>query len=292
VTAKRRRRGLIEALRALEISFAERRAGADETGAALILALIFLIVAALTLTALVTFAGTGLLVTSGITSQRGLQYGADGAVEIAIQHVRYQADAYPTLLDCLGTTTGTPTNSSVQLTEYQVTATYMVHCSAIPFQYVFNSSTATTTNGKTFKTATLFTSSNPSFVGYGFSIFGSGTVTRVVAETTFSNTITLLKSAMTSGPNQHIQLIAPYQRLVAFYACRATSLCQTSRVPTYEQNVEKPYSGGNPAGYLVKAVVGLGDLAPAGTFQCNLSTTSTCGESVQVLQWTVASANH
>ena len=276
-----KRRAPLDMLRTLDASIARRRADADDSGAALILALIFLIVAALTLTALVTFAGTGLLDTAGFTSQRGLQYGAEGAVQIAIQHVRYQADAYPTVADCLGTTSSSPTSGSVQLSEFRVAVTYKVYCHSVPFDPVFKSASATISS-KTVTTSNLFTTSNPTFVGYGFTIVGSSTVTSVVAETTLMHTITL-QTAVTSGTNERIELIAPYQRLVAFYACRAATCSKTTTFAT-SKNV------------VVKALVGFGDLSSTGAYKCNQATTSTptstCGESVRVVQWTVASANH
>lgn len=283
MTGERRRRGLVEARRALEASFAQRRADADETGAALILALIFLIVAALTLTALVTFAGTGLLVTAGFTSQRGLQYGAGGAVEIAIQRIRYQPSAYTTLSNCLGSTA--TTSSSVQLTEFQATARYRVYCKGATVSSVpTSSSTAViSAGGQTVTTAALFSTANPSFVGYGFSVVGASTVTTVVAETTSDHTVQL-KSAVQAGTTSTIELLAPYQRLVTLYACRAATCTvlttHTVRVMT-------------PTHVLVKAVVGFGDqLTSTGKDACSTATRTACGKSYVLTQWTVASANH
>ena len=280
MTGERRRRGLVEALRALEVSIARRRAGVDETGAALILALIFLIVAALTLTALVTFAGTGLLDTAGFTSQRGLQYGAGGAVEIAIQRVRYQPSAYSTLSNCLGTTA----TSSVQLKEFQATARYRVYCKGATVSSVptFSSTAVISAGGRTVTTAALFSTTNPSFVGYGLSVVGASTVTTVLAETTTRHTVQL-KSAVGAGTSSTVELLAPYQRLVTFYACRAAT-CTVLK--THTVTVMKPQA------VLVKAVVGFGDIASTGADTCSTASTATCGESMVVTQWTVASANH
>ena len=278
---RRRRSGPIEVLPALDAALARRRAGADETGAALILALIFLIVAALTLTALVSFAGTGLLNAAGFSSQRGLQYGAEGAVEIAVQHVRSEAGTYKTLANCLGPTA----TMSVQLTEFQLTARYRVYCQGVTYPTAPVSSSTATVSLKTVTTHVLFTIDYTSFVGYGFSIANSGTVTSVVGETTSANTITLQTAAVTSGIKT-IELFAPYQRLVTFYACRATG------TTTCESQVEQPYASGNPHGDLVKAVVGFGDLTSTGKDECNATVTTSCGTSYVVTQWTVASANH
>ena len=258
---------------------AERSRARDDTGAALILALVFLIVAALTLTALVSFAGTGLLDTAGFTSQRGLQYGANGALEIAVQNVRYQSGAYPTLRNCLGTTPNT--SSSVQLTEYQQTADYRVYCkgTTVPVP-IF---TTATVSGTTVTTTRLFTTTHASFVGYGFSVVGSSTVTSIVAETTAAHTVQL-KAPLPSG-TEHVELLPPFQRLVTFYACRATT-CRMVTPPTHTVKVMTPKS------VLVKAVVGFGDIASTGKDTCRTATMTSCGESYVVTQWTVASANH
>ncbi len=255
-----------------------RRHRRDERGAALILALVFLIVAALTLTALVTFAGTGLLDTAGFTSQRSLQYGANSAVEIAIQRVRYESTSSPTLENCLG---ATPT-SSVQLTEYQVTATYRVYCKGTSVPVPTYSSSAKV-SGTTVKTTRLFTTTHASFVGYGFSVVGTSTLTSIVAETTSQHTVQLKASVGSVAPGKSVELLPPYQRLVAFYACRSTT-CRV--VATHTVTVMTPKS------VLVKAVVGFGDIAATGKDTCSTSSTSTCGESMVVTQWTVTSADH
>ena len=268
--------GPLQAVRALKAAIAQKRSHVDDAGAALILALVFLIVAALTLTALVTFAGTGLLDTAGFTSQRSLQYGANGAVEIAIQRVRYEATSYPALENCLGTTP----SSSVQLTEYQRTAQYRVYCkgTAVP-EPTFSSSAYV--SGTTVTTTRLFTTAHASFVGYGFSVVGTSTVTSIVAETTSAHTVQL-KTLAQSG-TETVELIPPYQRLVTFYACRATT-CSVVTTRTVTKMT--------PAKVLVKAVVGFGDLASTGADTCSTASIRTCGESMIVTQWTVSSANH
>ena len=274
-----RRWGPIEVLRALEAALSQRRAEVDDTGASLILALIFLIVAALTLTALVSFAGTGLLDTAGFTSERGLQYGADGAVEIAIQHVRYQTDAYTKLANCLG-------SSYVNLTEFQVTAQYRVYCDGVTYPSVptFSTTATVTVKGITVTTSRLFTVSHASFVGYGLSVVGASTVSSVLAETTSAHTVQVTP-AIRMGTSSTIELLAPYQRLVTFYACRAT------RTKTCAFRTTTSVRGMTPEHVLVKAVVGFGDLMPTGKDECKAPTTASCGESYVVTQWSVSSAN-
>ena len=261
---------------------ARRSRPRDERGAALILALVFLVVAALSLTALLTFAGTGLLDTAGFTSQRGLQYGANGAVEIAIQRVRYQSDAYTTLKNCLGATT----TSSVQLTEYQQTAQYRVYCKGESVPSTIGSRTATV-SGKVVTTSSLFAASSTSFVGWGFAVGHGASVSSVVAETVSQHTVTLAQTVTSATlalvPKYGIELFAPYQRLVTFYACRSMtcSVVTTSTVTLM-----------TPNSVLVTAVVGFGDLKATGKDSCTPADATSCGESFVVTQWTVSSANH
>ncbi len=66
----------------------------DEEGATLVLALVFMIIVALVLLALVTFSGDGILNTSNVLQQQSLEYRSAGAVEVAIQTVRYTDTAY------------------------------------------------------------------------------------------------------------------------------------------------------------------------------------------------------
>lgn len=249
------------------------RRARGEIGAALVLALVFLVVAALTLTALVTFAGTGLLVTAPLVAQRSLQYGANGATEIAIQQVRGRPTFYPTLTNCLDTPP-VPT-ASVQPSEWQSTALYRVFCQGAP---VFTQQTNAQVSGLKITTPHLFTVRHTSFVGYG--VIGTGIpttpVTTIVAETVTNNTVTLSKSAG-APKTETVGLLSPFQRLVTFYTCKATTAtCIPSTVLTH---------------YLVKAVVGFGDRTASGNDTCHTSVKTTCGESLIVRQWTVARAN-
>lgn len=272
-------RGPFGSLRALRAAASQRRSDAGETGASLVLALVFLIVAALTLTALVTFAGTGLLDTTGLTSQRGVQYGASGAIEIAIQHVRQTSAYYAELQNCLGTTP--TTTSSVQITEFQVSAHYRVYCQGAMVSLAPTGSHSASVSGQTVTTSGLFNLNHPSFVGYGFSVAGTSVVTTVVSETPTTAHTVQLKAAVKSGPNETITLFPPYQRVVTFYACRQTT-CATVTTHTVREMTVKSV--------LVKAVVGFGDLVSTGQDQCETTPTA-CGKSYVVTQWTVSSAN-
>jgi hypothetical protein len=56
----------------------------------LVLALVFVVSVALVLLAVVTLGGTSLIETANLQNTRSIQYAADGAVDAAIQVVRYQ----------------------------------------------------------------------------------------------------------------------------------------------------------------------------------------------------------
>jgi hypothetical protein len=65
----------------------------DESGAVLILALIFLVAVSLIVTALLTFVGTSLSATTAFNSERNLEYAATSTVNLAIQQTRYTFNA-------------------------------------------------------------------------------------------------------------------------------------------------------------------------------------------------------
>ena len=295
--------GPFGAIAALKAALSQRRSVANDTGASLILALVFLIIAALTLTALVTFAGSGLLATAGYTSQRGLQYGASGAIEIAIQRVRYRPHYYLRLHNCLGTTPNT--SSSVRLTEFQLSARYRVYCQGrlVSLQPTVSYTAMVSGNGITVTTSSLFNPQHPSFVGYGFSVAGTNFVTTVVSETPTTTHTVQLRTPVQGGPTpETVDLFSPYQRLVTFYACRkttatnataATTVTSATTCVTHTMSTVKVMT---PRSVLVKAVVGFGDfLMPTGKNQCVTTPAppaTACGTSYVVTQWTVTSANH
>jgi hypothetical protein len=61
----------------------------DESGAVLILALVFVIVTGVVGVALASLTSTNLMATSSLQAKRGVEFEADGAVDAAIQMVRY-----------------------------------------------------------------------------------------------------------------------------------------------------------------------------------------------------------
>jgi hypothetical protein len=73
---------------------------ADETGSALILALVFIISVGLLVGVLINLVETNLLATSTLSQQRALQEAADGALETAVQTIRYPTMPYPFTGEC------------------------------------------------------------------------------------------------------------------------------------------------------------------------------------------------
>src|SRR5580700_11247366 len=63
--------------------------GRDENGAVLILALIFLIVVGLVITALLSWVGNSLTDTGSFQTARDVEFGATGAINLAVQNTRY-----------------------------------------------------------------------------------------------------------------------------------------------------------------------------------------------------------
>jgi hypothetical protein len=110
------------------IRMAHRRtpAGHDEAGAALILALVFVLAVASVGVTLVSATGSDILNSSNLKAQRSLEYAADGATSLATQNVRYSGNNYSTPGDCL------PNGSSVSLDGVNVT----VDCSQQQFDPV------------------------------------------------------------------------------------------------------------------------------------------------------------
>jgi hypothetical protein len=72
-----------------------RRTTLREDGAVLVLALVFMIVIALVLLGVVTLSGNDLLNTSHLLDQQSLEYRSSGAMQVAIQTVRYTNTTFP-----------------------------------------------------------------------------------------------------------------------------------------------------------------------------------------------------
>jgi len=97
------------------------RRSSDEGGAILILALVFVLIVTLSIFALITFGGVGILNATNLQGQRSLEYAADGATSASIQAVRYSYYPFtnPQPVDCLpdGTVLTLPFNHSTNTYE-------------------------------------------------------------------------------------------------------------------------------------------------------------------------------
>ena len=250
-----------------------RAARRDESGAALILALVFVIVGALSLGALLTFAGSALLNTANLASARALDYAADGATDIAIQAVRYTPDAYqqPTGLpltppqNCLGP-------SSVKIDGYLMAVDCSGSIGSLPTygEATFASGSPTISSPAT---TDLF-SGKATFVGYEVQATAVPVTppTTIVSETNSAHTATMSASAAGTAL-EPITLFPPRERVVSFYACVATRGTCTS------------------ADSLLHAVVDFNDVSSSGSYACSSTSTTTCGTSLVVKQWVVTRAS-
>lgn len=257
----------------------QRRGGED--GAALILALVFVVVSALSVAALVTFSGGALLSTAQFKSERNIEYAADSAVELAIQQVRYRPSYYPTATprNCLGP-------GSVTVDHKTIVVLCKGELAHLPISVSGVGSGSTTTNSVKITTAALFAGTH-NFVG--FLVRDSrGYVqptSTVVHETNAQNSATLsLPAVGTTNGSDGITLTPPYERLVTFYACAYQCTHPTGAI-----------SGSH---VVIKAVVGFDDLTARGGSACATTPTtpkessaSTCGTAITVRQWVVEPAN-
>ena len=119
-----------------------QRRATDESGAVIILALVFLVAVSLIVTALLTWVGTSVHATTNFQDERNVEYAATNAVNLAIQNTRYSFD--------YGTVTGNPyspsgpmlNNATPQLcSTYQVPGqanTVNVYCSLVWQPYSAN----------------------------------------------------------------------------------------------------------------------------------------------------------
>jgi Tfp pilus assembly protein PilX len=77
-----------------------------DDGAVLVLALIFMIVIALVLVGVVTLSGNALVNTSNLLNQQSLEYRSQGAMQVAIQTVRYSNTNFANSSSCFLSATG------------------------------------------------------------------------------------------------------------------------------------------------------------------------------------------
>lgn len=275
---------------------AARWAARDDAGAVLILALVFLVVAALALVGLVMFSGGALVNTSNLKKQRGLEYAADSATEIAIQKVRYSTDAFdnptgtPVLQNCLGQTsvafsaTGFPTTP----TQHPTTAGVFkiaVDCQGtgtIYLQSPLAHTVTVSTGSKTITTVTRFGTAAHNFTGY--EVVDASTAfpatTFVLSQDVSTGTVTLTKAATASVENDKVLLFPSVERKITLFAC---SWPGSSSPPPC-----------NSTNYIVHATVWINDVSSTPTIEwlCGTTSTATCGSSMVLRTWVNAFANH
>jgi hypothetical protein len=98
-----------------------------EDGAVLVLALVFMIVIALVLVGIVTLSGNDLRNTTSLLNQQSIEYRSSGAMDIAIQTVRYTNTTFPAppnAASCLTSGTGIQVGTNSPLV--------YVDCSTVP----------------------------------------------------------------------------------------------------------------------------------------------------------------
>ena len=78
----------------------------------LVLALVFMIVTALVLLAVVNLSGSDLRNTSNLLNQQSLEYRSSGAMQVAIQTVRYTSSPFTTAGSCFSSTSGVQIGTS------------------------------------------------------------------------------------------------------------------------------------------------------------------------------------
>lgn len=235
-----------------------------ERGAILVMALVFLIVGSLLAVGLADLATTNLADTTAYRSLSNLDYAASGAVEGAIQQVRYRGacEAFPKTgtLQLSGnqyvfvTCQGTPITASVDVTGSATT----LHSPSVPFSQA-DATTHQAVNGApgagTAKLPGLTTIS---------AVSADGTTAEISARALSSGTVTVGTA---------------FQRLYTFYAC------------VFQSAPASPSCGPatNPAPEVTASVL-FEDLKPA-TSAGNPPVPVT-GYGMQVVSWLVADANN
>lgn len=270
-----------------------RKGDRDDTGAALILALVFVVVAALSVGGLVTFAGNSLLDTAQLKVQRGIQYGADGATQIAIQAVRYRPDFFATGPEnCLG-------SPVVSVKEGTTTHSFAVYCkgTAAPVLTLKGPTTGAkiTVSGGTasVSTAALFAAGR-TFVGYAIADQKGGIpatpVATIVSETNASHSavISSAGATVTAEPKDTIVLVSVYQRFITFYTCKTS--CTKTKLDNMMAGRTQTATTRTP-NLEVVATVDFRDRTSLNGGACTTSASATCGTAVLVRQWVVKAAN-
>ena len=275
-----------------------RLASRDDSGTSLIIALFFIIIVAITITALITFAGGALLNTANLRTQRSREYAANTGTDLAIQAVRYSPSAYDTITGtpvtpptkCFGPatlSTSGPSTPSPTSNKWTV----VVYCrgtQVLPLSHSGPATVHVTDGSTTVTTKTLFKPGTTSYVG--FKLLDSGgafptTDTAVILPPppTSTGTVKLSAGAVRTVTNDTLTVTPIFERTVTFFTCVAKGTTAPAKCPTATSKSD----------YVVHAVVAFDDVTPTdhralcGSFTGN----PTCGTAMSVKQWVVQPAN-
>jgi hypothetical protein len=276
-----------------------RLASRDDSGTSLIIALFFILIVAITITALITFAGGALLNTANLRTQRSREYAANTGTDLAIQAVRYGSSAYdtftgtpvtppttcfgPVTLSTSGPSTPSPTSNKWTAVVYcQGTQVSPLPQTGPPGGVAHVSAGATTVTTKT-----LFKPGTPSYVGYKLldskGAFPATDTAVVTSVPTSTGTVTLSAGAFETVTNDTLTVTPIFERTVTFFTCVAKGTTTPAKCPTAT----------NKSDYVVHAVVAFDDVTPTDhQDHCGLSAGNpTCGAAMSVKQWVVQPAN-
>lgn len=271
----------------------------DDSGSSLIIALFFIIVVAVAITALMTFAGGALLNTANLRTQRSREYAADTGTDIAIQKVRYSSTGYNTILGtpitpptkCFGPAT-LSTSGPHTHTATSNKRTVVVYCRGKRVLALPHQSKQTVAHiaagATTVATSTLFAGSTTRYVG--FKLVDSlnkafpTTDTAVIEKEHATGKVTLSAPAKMSETHDTLIVTPIFERTVTFFACVAKGTT-TPPCPYLSTPAKKP-------NYLIHALVAFDDVT-SNKDLCGAphTGTPTCGTAMSVEQWVVETAN-
>ncbi len=274
------------------LTTAARARGRDDSGASLVLALVFVVVAALSVGGLVTFAGNSLLATAQLKVQRSIQYGADSATEIAVQAVRYRPAAFQTGPEnCLGSPT-------VPIKEETTTYNFSVYCKGrrAPVSTLQGPATATVAvvDAAAIVTTATFFSASRTFVGFAIQDKAGGIPTTPVAtivsetNTAHSAVISAAAASVTPESADTITLVSVYQRFITFYTCK-TTCTKTKLLNMMSGHTQTPST--RTSNLQIVATIDFRDKTSLNGSACDTASSETCGTAILVTQWVVKSAN-
>jgi hypothetical protein len=108
------------------------RQDVDDSGAILILALVFMLVSSLTIYAILDFAGNSLLDSQAFRNATGLDYAVSSAVQIEAQNLRYNYEAATNSAETCTPSNTTVTVGSTQVPVYQSNnESVVVYCNIV-----------------------------------------------------------------------------------------------------------------------------------------------------------------